>query len=75
MSGYYKDGILALVALVFAIFNWSNVVVIVATALIVLHSLFHVFGWCKCRWHKEESKESVKAPAKAAPRRSARKRK
>jgi hypothetical protein len=68
MGGYYKDGFLALVALVFAIFNWSNVVVIIATALIVLHSLLHVFGWCRCAWHKEAPKEPVKSESKKSAR-------
>jgi len=66
MGGHYTDGILALIALLFAIFGWSNVVVIVATALVVLHALFHLFGWCSCGCTNDtkDMKNMPKKPSK-----------
>jgi len=47
---HYTDGFLAFVALIFAIWttSYSNIVIIIATALILLHSLSHMSGMCNC---------------------------
>jgi len=47
---HYTDGFLALVALIFAIWttSYSNIVIIIVTALILLHSLSHMSGICTC---------------------------
>ncbi len=50
MGGYILDGILALVILVFAFLelNYSNIVIIVVAALILIHALAHLLGLCNC---------------------------
>jgi len=57
-------GFLALIALVFAIFqfDYSNTIIIVATALILLHSFMDMGGYCKscCTKEAEKPKASKK---------------
>jgi len=47
---HYTNGFLALVALIFAIWttSYSNIVIIVATALILIHEISHISGMCSC---------------------------
>lgn len=60
----YFDGFLALVALIFAIWttSYSNIVIIIATALILLNSLSHISGICNLggEMKKKPAKKSKK---------------
>lgn len=60
---HYTDGFLALVALIFAIWttSYSNIVIIVATALILLHALSHMSGMCGCGCGPTASKKQAKS--------------
>jgi hypothetical protein len=69
MGGRIFDGILALIALIFAIWtvSYSNIVIIIATALILAHALTHALGWCNCccRHMKGDMNQMPKKSAKA----------
>ncbi len=68
MGGHFADGFLALVALVFALleFSYSNIVVIIAVALILIHALSHALGLCRCgcECNHEPMKNMPKKPMK-----------
>jgi len=62
MKSNFTDGFLALVALVFVIFefSYSKIIIIVAIALILLHSILHMGNWCECGSKKQPVKSKSK---------------
>ncbi|PJE81719.1 hypothetical protein COU58_00870 [Candidatus Pacearchaeota archaeon CG10_big_fil_rev_8_21_14_0_10_32_42] len=58
MHNHYISGFLALIVLAFAIFGWSNEVVIAGSALIFVYSIFDCSKSCSPR--KQVSKKSTK---------------
>ena len=47
MHNHFVNGLLALIVLVFAIFGWSNEVVIIGSALILIYSVVDCNNCCR----------------------------
>ena len=58
MHNHFFNGLFALIILVFAIFQWSNVVIIVASAVLLIYSVIDCNNTCRKKMEPMPAKKA-----------------